>query len=108
MRLPDEPELAEARKLVLTARQAEARALTGLLNYQDRRAHQAEAAGLDHHARRAIWDAATSDAATTLGVSEQVASGMLTAARTARTTLPATWRTYTTGVIDTTRLRAIT
>ncbi|GAB3193186.1 hypothetical protein GCM10027061_25380 [Nesterenkonia suensis] len=28
--LPDEPELAEARKLVLTARQAEARALTGV------------------------------------------------------------------------------
>ncbi|MGQ7788998.1 DUF222 domain-containing protein, partial [Nesterenkonia sp. K-15-9-6] len=62
----------------------------------------------DHHTRRALREAATGDTAHILGVSEQVASGMLTAARTARTTLPVTWKTYLAGIIDTARLRAIT
>ncbi|WP_344685257.1 HNH endonuclease signature motif containing protein, partial [Actinocorallia glomerata] len=106
--LAQEPELSEARALIITTRQTEAQALTGLLDYQDRRAREAHAAGLDHHTRRALRDAATTDTAATLGVSEQVASGMLTAARTARTTLPVTWKTYLAGVIDTARLRAIT
>ncbi|MGQ7788566.1 HNH endonuclease signature motif containing protein [Nesterenkonia sp. K-15-9-6] len=106
--LAQEPELSEARALIITTRQTEAQALTNLLDYQDRRAREAHTAGLDHHTRRAIFDAATGDAATTLGVSEQVASGMLTAARTARRQLPATWKAYTAGVIDTARLRAIT
>ncbi|OSM43293.1 hypothetical protein, partial [Nesterenkonia sp. PF2B19] len=106
--LAQEPELSHARALIITTRQTEAQALTGLLDYQDRRAREAHAAEVDHHTRRALREAATTDTAHILGVSEQVASGMLTAARTARTTLPVTWKTYLAGIIDTARLRAIT
>ncbi|MGQ7787604.1 hypothetical protein, partial [Nesterenkonia sp. K-15-9-6] len=69
--LAQEPELSHARALIITTRQTEAQALTGLLDYQDRRAREADAAELDHHTRRALREAATGDTAHILGVSEQ-------------------------------------
>ncbi|MGQ7789008.1 hypothetical protein, partial [Nesterenkonia sp. K-15-9-6] len=69
--LAQEPELSHARALIITTRQTEAQALTGLLAYQDRRAREADAAEVDHHTRRALREAATGDTAHILGVSEQ-------------------------------------
>ncbi|WP_460690492.1 HNH endonuclease signature motif containing protein [Nesterenkonia suensis] len=105
--LADEPELTTGYELLITSRQAEARAVTALLAYQDRRNREAENLGLGFHERRAASDAATRNAALTLGVSEPAALGILTAARTTRASMPATWAVYSSGVVDTARMRAI-
>ncbi|GAA1176600.1 hypothetical protein GCM10009674_11860 [Nesterenkonia xinjiangensis] len=105
--LDAEPELTTSWELLLASRRAEATLITTLLTYQDRREREALAAGLAFHQRRAARDAALRDAALILGATEAVTSGILTAARTTRTSLPTTWTAYTTGEIDTPRMRTI-
>ncbi|MFD5821606.1 HNH endonuclease signature motif containing protein [Nesterenkonia xinjiangensis] len=105
--LDAEPELTTGFDLLLASRRAEATLITTLLTYQDRREREALATGLAFHQRRAARDAALRDAALILGATEAVTSGILTAARTTRTSLPTTWTAYTTGEIDTPRMRTI-
>lgn len=105
--LASEPELATGWELLVAARQAEAKTIVSLLAYQDRREREALAAALPFHERRAARDAAVRDAALILGASEPVTSGVLTAARTARAEMPATWRAFTAGLLETVKMRTI-
>lgn len=103
--LSGEPELFAAWEYQVTARQAEAKKITAILDYQDRLiAYYCEDPSV---LRYQAQKAAVRDAATLLGVSEFITGIMLEAAGFTRDHLPATWRAFTAGQIDMLRLRKI-
>lgn len=105
--LADQPELAASWDAQVRARRADASVIISLLSYQDRREREALAEGLAFHERCAARDAAIRDAALVMQASEPVTSGILTAARRARLEMSSTWTAFTTGAIDTMKMRAI-
>lgn len=103
--LADEPELAAAWEHQVTARKAEAKKITALLNYLGRLVayYCEDPSVLRYQAKKA----AVRDAATLLGVSEFTTGIMLEAAGFTRDHLPATWKAFSAGRIDMLRLRKI-
>ena len=103
--LVDVPELAGVWEDQVAARAAEARVITGLLDYRDR--IQAQVAG-EHLFHRAAADkSAVHDAACMLGVADRTAVMILNDAGFIRDQLPKTWGRFTTGVVDLLRIRRI-
>ncbi|WP_191089992.1 DUF222 domain-containing protein [Nesterenkonia ebinurensis] len=104
-----EPELAAAWEAEVTARVADARKITELLEYRDRKVAEAveNRERADNFTRRAVVKAAHHQAGVLLGVPERHIESMLGTAATARKWLPQLWDQFCRGRIDLSRLKVL-
>lgn len=96
--LAQEPELADAWRLEVQTRKAEAKKLKVLLAYKTRKSDEHK----NQHVftQRAAEKAAIRDAALILGLTESAVRRLLHSAEFLQEKLPATWETYQNGTID--------
>ena len=107
--LTEEPELAAVWEAEVTARVAEARKITELLDYRDRKVAEATQSRerVDNFTGRAAAKAAHHQAGVLLGVPERHIASMLGTAATARQWLPQLWDQFCRGEIDLSRLKVL-